>query len=518
MNKFLTFETTSLKLNNSVFPCNAVSFDINADTTNVYDIDGIFIGTAPNSPIQGQCSMQFYLTGALPNFLKAEYQSETPIRIQFNNFFIPSAYLSNLNFSVAPFQPVAVSANFMFYHGLSVLDMNHKNWHDTYSSSLPTSNGLTSYIVTSNRDSYNQNPNNFIATDFNYSFTVDRQPVLRVRESIPSRVAMKQINAEMEVSANNLDGRLKIYGTNAIFNAVLRDSQNPSVSSSLDFTGVINGQGYSISESSYGLAKIKLTQTINRRRSILSIPFEEEDNSLTYAPPTTIEYAEIPVEDIPAPPPNNPPIIVNGIIAPPTETPFIVKIAGYYLTSTELDAPSCIDGGYFSSLQSINVSYTNSDNIKYSVSRFAIPGENPITSFSKYDSDYSSTPSPQIYDAPPYYFAGAFAVNKNLKEYVAAASESEINDLANVFPYIEILDQTSPVYGTNFGLYTQTQNRKDGYDDSGNQICENDSLSTRGLSWNAFLLALKTAIAAHPTMGEGTVSSPYVIVLPLRSV
>jgi len=56
---------------------------------------------------------------------------------------------------------------------------------------LATLNGLTSYIVTSNRSTYAQNPYDFIVSNFNYSFTVDRQPLLRVKQSIPSRVAVR---------------------------------------------------------------------------------------------------------------------------------------------------------------------------------------------------------------------------------------------------------------------------------------------------------------------------------------
>ena len=132
MAKFLTFETTAIRLNDSIFPSNSASFGLQANTVPVFDINGNLIDYAPNGPIQGKFSTEFYLTGALPDFLKLENQSDVPISVSFNNFNIPSAFLTDLSFSVEPYQPIAVSTSFDFYHGIRALDTNLNDIHTLF--------------------------------------------------------------------------------------------------------------------------------------------------------------------------------------------------------------------------------------------------------------------------------------------------------------------------------------------------------------------------------------------------
>lgn len=299
MAKFLTFETTALKLNDSVFPCNSVGFGLQANTVPVFNVDGDLLYYSPTAPIQGQLKTSFYLTGALPDFLKLENQNEKSIDVSFNTFFVPNAYLSDLSFSVDPFQPILVNTSFVFYHGLTALRTDLNDRHTKFSNSLKTLNGLSSYVLTNNRTTYDQNPDDFIVSSFNYSFSVDRQPVLRVKQKIPSRVALNQINAQFELKANNLDGLLSVYGNDAILTAVLRDNTNLNTSTNLSLTGIIVDQSYNVSESNIGEASVKLTQTINRKRNLITIPFEVEDYSIFIPEDDT---------DVPNSEPNPPPV------------------------------------------------------------------------------------------------------------------------------------------------------------------------------------------------------------------
>ena len=260
MAKFLTFETTAVKLNDSIFPSNSATFGLQAATVPVFDINGNLIDYAPNGPIQGKFSTEFYLTGALPNYLKFDNQSDAPISVSFNNFNIPSAFLTDLSFSVEPYQPISVSASFDFYHGIISLSTDLNDTHNLFSpadgtnkvkNQLATLNGLSSYIITYDRSTYKENPDDFIVSNFSYSFTVDRQPLLRVKQSIPSRVALKQVNGQFSITSNNIDGLLDIHGNDAIFNAVLADPQNPATYTSIGLTGIITDQNYVISDSNY---------------------------------------------------------------------------------------------------------------------------------------------------------------------------------------------------------------------------------------------------------------------------
>lgn len=288
MGRFLTFETTALKLNDSVFPCNSVSFSLNANTVPVFDINGNLLYYSPTAPIQGKFQTQFYLTGALPNFLKLENQSEVPVDVKFNQFYIPSAFLTNLNFSVDPFQPILVNVDFVFYHGLLALNTDLNDQYTNFSNSLATLNGLGSYVITDNRSTYIETAGDFLVTNFNYSFSVEREPVIRIKQSVPSRVAIKQINAEFNVGANNLDGLLQVQGNVGLFSGVLRDNENLSTSTNFTVSGIIVDQSYSVSEDNYGVSNIKMIQSINPRRSILTIPYEVEDYNISI-PELTID-------------------------------------------------------------------------------------------------------------------------------------------------------------------------------------------------------------------------------------
>jgi len=187
---------------------------------------------------------------------------------------------------------------------------------------LATLNGLSSYIITNNRSSYPDNYDDFIVNNFNYSFSVERQPLLRVKQSIPLRVALRQINAQFGVTANNIDGLLDIHGNDAVFNAVLKDAQNPSVYTMMNLTGIIVDQNYAISDSSYGVGSIKMIQNISKKRNIVSIPFGTNDPEIVQtAPPVlgiwtpTIVSPTVPKKPLPPAPPA--PIIT----IPPTPTP-----------------------------------------------------------------------------------------------------------------------------------------------------------------------------------------------------
>ena len=329
MAKFLTFETTAVKLNDSIFPSNSATFGLQAATVPVFDINGNLIDYAPNGPIQGKFSTEFYLTGALPNYLKFDNQSDAPISVSFNNFNIPSAFLTDLSFSVEPYQPISVSASFDFYHGIISLSTDLNDTHNLFSpadgtnkvkNQLATLNGLSSYIITYDRSTYKENPDDFIVSNFSYSFTVDRQPLLRVKQSIPSRVALKQVNGQFSITSNNIDGLLDIHGNDAIFNAILADPQNPATYTSIGLTGIITDQNYVISDSNYGVGTIKMVQSITKKRNAISVPETNDPAIVEVSPPNVI--IDIPVGPVPPKPPMPPPPeLVQPVVTPTPPTP-----------------------------------------------------------------------------------------------------------------------------------------------------------------------------------------------------
>ncbi len=305
MAKFLTYDINQVIINSNLFPANSISFQLGANTVPVKDIYGNLLYYSPTSPIQGSVSINFFLTGVIPSYLRLENQNEIGNNIAFNQLAIPDCHLTNLSFSVRPFEPIPVKADFIFYHGIRALNTNPgvSSLNQSFNSGLNILNGMSSYIITDNRSTYVQNPADFVVTDFDYQFSVERVPILRVGEYFPLRVAMKEINAEFNITTNNLDGVLDVRGNSAVFSAVLKDNTDPNVSDTINLTGIIMNQSYEVSEDNFGFSKIKMTQALNKKRSTITIPMEvnnpnivnppTNNNNVDAKPPTSIINTEI---------------------------------------------------------------------------------------------------------------------------------------------------------------------------------------------------------------------------------
>lgn len=309
MASILTYETNQVVINDSLFPANSISFQVGATTVPVKDILGNILYYSPTEPVRGSFTLNFFLTGALPSYLRLENQSETPTKVEFNKIVIPDCYLTNLSFAVRPFEPIPVKADFVFYHGIrslntdptiinsfqtSLVSPNIAYSNQSFNSGLNTLNGMSSYIITEDRSTYTENPTDFVVSDFDYQFSVERVPVLRAGEKYPLRVAMKDINAEFNITATNLDGVLDIKGNSAVFSATLRDNTNLNVSDTLNLTGIIVDQSYEISEDNYGYSKIKMIQSLNRKRNLITIPMEVSDPLIVNSPTTDNRTITIP--------------------------------------------------------------------------------------------------------------------------------------------------------------------------------------------------------------------------------
>jgi hypothetical protein len=95
---------------------------------------------------------------------------------------------------------------------------------------------------------------------------------------------MKEINAEFNITTNNIDGVLDIHGNSAVFEATLRDNTNSNISTNFNLTGIITDQSYEIGEDNYGFSKIKMMQSLNRKRNIVTIPMEVSDPLIVNSP------------------------------------------------------------------------------------------------------------------------------------------------------------------------------------------------------------------------------------------
>lgn len=542
MAKFLTFETTAVKLNDSIFPSNSATFGLQAATVPVFDINGNLIDYAPNGPIQGKFSTEFYLTGALPNYLKFDNQSDAPISVSFNNFNIPSAFLTDLSFSVEPYQPISVSASFDFYHGIISLSTDLNDTHNLFSpadgtnkvkNQLATLNGLSSYIITYDRSTYKENPDDFIVSNFSYSFTVDRQPLLRVKQSIPSRVALKQVNGQFSITSNNIDGLLDIHGNDAIFNAILADPQNPATYTSIGLTGIITDQNYVISDSNYGVGTIKMVQSITKKRNAISVPETNDPAIVEVSPP-------VPPIDVPGPP--IPPIIIvvpPGPIPPnpnpeppaPELDPSLIWF-NIYAEVLKLDQ-TCSAKGYASEINNIKVATDVDSYLKNTsylppvypdgkIEHYVIKFKN-VQTVVKLNRNFDSERNP----VPNNYFVCCVGVNKNVLDLNLATPGLNFIEDFNEFGVVD------PCYTVNMSandperfLAVQAKtttwvSKYDAYGDVDGCKTEhpNDNLLCASWkiykNWNSLIHSMQTVRTLDPNLDS--YKNPYQIVYPIIS-
>ena len=543
MAKFLTFETTAVKLNDSIFPSNSATFGLQAATVPVFDINGNLIDYAPNGPIQGKFSTEFYLTGALPNYLKFDNQSDAPISVSFNNFNIPSAFLTDLSFSVEPYQPISVSASFDFYHGIISLSTDLNDTHNLFSpadgtnkvkNQLATLNGLSSYIMTYDRSTYKENPDDFIVSNFSYSFTVDRQPLLRVKQSIPSRVALKQVNGQFSITSNNIDGLLDIHGNDAIFNAILADPQNPATYTSIGLTGIITDQNYVISDSNYGVGTIKMVQSITKKRNTISVSETNDPAIVEVSPPgVKIDIFDPSVGPVPPKPPMPPPPeLVQPIIPPAPELKPDLIWFNIYAEVLKLDQ-TCSAKGYASEINNIKVAIDVDSYLKNTsylppvypdgkIEHYVIKFKN-VQTVVKLNRNFDSERNP----VPNNYFVCCVGVNKNVLDLNLATPGLNFIEDFNEFGVVD------PCYTVNMSandperfLAVQAKtttwvSKYDAYGDVDGCKTEhpNDNLLCASWkiykNWNSLIHSMQIVYTLDPNLDS--YKNPYQIIYPIIS-
>jgi len=103
MAKFLTYDINQVIINNNLFPANSISFQLAANTVPVRDINGNLLYYSPTSPIQGSVSINFFLTGAIPSYLRLENQNEIANTIAFNTISCSRLPFNKFKFFSASF-------------------------------------------------------------------------------------------------------------------------------------------------------------------------------------------------------------------------------------------------------------------------------------------------------------------------------------------------------------------------------------------------------------------------------
>jgi len=288
--RFLVFESNSLRLNGDIFPAERISLSLNTALAESVGNDGRLIGYAPTSFIKGNVDLDFYLTGELPDYLTAEGATEVPVKISFNTVFI-YGYLESIDYTIRPFEPIGMKARFVFFHGIKHLQTILP---DTIDGKL-TEGSLKIYDSAGVKLGYGAQIASYF-TNFNYSLRIKRTPYGKIGSTVPTRVAIEDIKAEMSLEGSNIDKILDYRGNDAHFEVTFRylnsSSDREGELVGLTFLGKIVDQNYSIGAGEFGKGAIKAIQTIETIRRFPTIPPYDTPLQLTDTPDPEVDQPD----------------------------------------------------------------------------------------------------------------------------------------------------------------------------------------------------------------------------------
>lgn len=264
MASFLNYRNTSFSLQNETYYASKISISAQATTPAVVLNDGTLLNYAPDGAVVGSLSADFYLTGAIPEYLNITGTSEVPVSGRFASVLISGLYPKSLSFSVEPFKPVLMSVDFDWYGNVSVQSFLENNQGQKDAIPVPDyfANGFKSYI---NKQSLSGVEH---ITNFSYQSSCDRPAFYNVDEKIPFRVAKLNKNVNVELSSNDLGNLIEITGKTAVCQLVLKDTYGTNLNT-FNISGVLNNQSYESSEGGFLLASAKIEQLVTEKKTLI---------------------------------------------------------------------------------------------------------------------------------------------------------------------------------------------------------------------------------------------------------
>jgi hypothetical protein len=264
MASFLNYRNTSFSLQNETYYANKISISAQATTPAVVLNDGTLLNYAPDGAVVGSLSADFYLTGAIPEYLNITGTSETRVSGRFASVLISGLYPKSISFSVEPFQPILVSANFDWYGNVSVQSFLENNQGQKDAIAVPEyiANGYRSYINKQNLSGVEY------ITNFSYESSCDRPAFYNVEEKIPFRVAKLNKNVSVNLTSNDLGNLIDITGKTAVCQIVLQDMYGTTLNT-FNVSGVLNNQSYESSEGGFLLASAKIEQLVTEKKTLI---------------------------------------------------------------------------------------------------------------------------------------------------------------------------------------------------------------------------------------------------------
>jgi len=282
MSKFLNYRGVDFKLEGEDFYATQVSLNAQASVDPVVLSDGSLLKYAPSDAVVGSLSCEFYLEGALPSYLNITGTHDSPIKAEFANVEITGVYPKSISFSVEPFQPILISAEFDWYGDVKVEDFSEYGIKKVREKSVPNfcahsyKSFLQSRKIFTFDSSFSSGPtgpsgpegkgSNIVS--ISYRSNCDRPSFYNVDELIPFRVAKLNKSCDISLSANHLGDLISIEGKDAIANIHVKDFYG-TLLDIFTISGVLSDQNYNISEGQYMLTEASISQAVTEEKVLI---------------------------------------------------------------------------------------------------------------------------------------------------------------------------------------------------------------------------------------------------------
>lgn len=282
MSKFLNYRGVDFQLQDEDFYATRVNLSAQASVDPVVLSDGSLLNYAPSSAVVGSLSCDFYLTSSLPSYLNITGTHSDPIKAKFADVEITGVYPKSISFSVEPFQPILISAEFDWYGDVKVENFKEQSINQVRQKQVPNyiAHSYKSYLDSKNIfnfDSSNSSGpsgpsgpqgNAGSIVSFSYSSSCDRPAFYKVDELVPFRVAKLNKSCEASLSSNQLGNLITIEGKQALANVYIKDFYG-TLLDIFTVSGVLDNQNYSISENSYLLTEASINQFVTEQKVLI---------------------------------------------------------------------------------------------------------------------------------------------------------------------------------------------------------------------------------------------------------
>ncbi len=264
MAKFLNYRNVEFKLSGYNYYATRLSLSAKSSVEPVILNDGSLLNYAPNGAVVGGLSAEFYLTGALPNFLLVTGVDESAVSGNFAGVAITGLHPKSIRFNVEPFQPILMSVDFDWYGNINVTGFDENT--QAAKNNIPTAsyiaNGYQSYMSTGNLSGVEN------VLSLEYGASCDRPAFYHVDDTIPVRVAKLNKTATVSLNSNKLGDQIDIDGKSVSSTITLKDIYG-AILNTFNISGVLTSQSYEVSEGQYMISSAEIMQTVVEKKTLV---------------------------------------------------------------------------------------------------------------------------------------------------------------------------------------------------------------------------------------------------------